>query len=53
MAKAATDVMQSIIFSAVRDRVAARPRIKAYLASDKRIAFNEHGIFRRYKPLDR
>ncbi len=38
---------------ALRDRVAARPRIKAYLASDKRIPFNEHGIFRRYKALDR
>jgi glutathione S-transferase len=37
----------------LRDRVAARPRIKAYLASDKRIPFNEHGIFRRYKGLDR
>jgi glutathione S-transferase len=37
----------------LRDRVAARPRIKAYLASDERIAFNEHGIFRRYKGLDR
>lgn len=38
---------------ALRDRVAARPRIRAYLASDKRIAFNEHGIFRCYKALDR
>jgi glutathione S-transferase len=38
---------------ALRERVAARPRIKAYLASDERIAFNEHGIFRRYKGLDR
>jgi glutathione S-transferase len=38
---------------ALRDRVAARPRIKAYLASDQRIAFNEYGIFRRYKALDR
>jgi glutathione S-transferase len=38
---------------ALRDRVARRPRVSAYLASDKRIAFNEHGIFRRYKPLDR
>jgi glutathione S-transferase len=38
---------------ALRDRVAARPRIKAYLASDRRIAFNEWGIFRRYKELDR
>ena len=34
-------------------RVAARPRIKAYCASGKRIAFNENGIFRRYKALDR
>jgi glutathione S-transferase len=34
------------------DRVAARPNIKAYLASDRRIPFNESGIFRRYKELD-
>jgi glutathione S-transferase len=33
-------------------RVAARPNIKAYLASDRRIPFNEEGIFRRYKGLD-
>lgn len=37
----------------LHDRVAARPRIKAYLASDQRIPFNEHGIFRRYKELDK
>jgi glutathione S-transferase len=36
----------------LRDRVAARPNIKAYLASKRRIAFNEDGIFRRYKELD-
>ncbi|MEA2899250.1 MAG: glutathione S-transferase [Bradyrhizobium sp.] len=36
----------------LRDRVAARPNIKAYLESDRRIAFNEDGIFRRYKELD-
>src|SRR6478672_12887220 len=36
----------------LRDRVAARPNIKTYLASDRRIAFNEEGIFRRYKALD-
>jgi glutathione S-transferase len=36
----------------LRDRVAARPNIKAYLASDRRIPFNESGIFRRYKELD-
>jgi len=36
----------------LHDRVAARPNIKAYLASDRRIAFNEDGIFRHYKALD-
>jgi len=36
----------------LRDRVAARPNIKAYLASPRRIEFNEDGIFRRYKELD-
>ena len=37
---------------ALHDRVAQRPRIKAYLASDRRIPFNEWGIFRYYKELD-
>ena len=36
----------------LRDRIAARPNIKAYLASDRRIPFNEDGIFRHYKALD-
>ena len=36
----------------LHDRVAARPNIKAYLASARRIGFNEDGIFRRYKALD-
>ena len=36
----------------LHDRVAGRPNIKAYLASDRRIAFNEDGIFRHYKELD-
>ena len=36
----------------LHDRVAARPNIKAYLNSDRRIAFNEDGIFRCYKALD-
>lgn len=35
-----------------RDRVAARPKIAAYLGSPRRIAFNEDGIFRRYPELD-
>jgi len=37
---------------ALHDRVASRPRIAAYLASKRRIAFNQHGIFRRYRELD-
>jgi glutathione S-transferase len=36
----------------LHDRIATRPNIKAYLASDRRIAFNEDGIFRHYKALD-
>jgi glutathione S-transferase len=36
----------------VRDRVAALPNIAAYLASERRIPFNEDGIFRRYPELD-
>jgi glutathione S-transferase len=36
----------------LHDRVAARPNIGAYLSSDRRIPFNEEGIFRRYKELD-
>jgi len=36
----------------LRDRVTERPNIKAYLASERRIPFNEEGIFRRYKALD-
>jgi len=34
-------------------RVRHRPRIAAYLASPRRIAFNEDGIFRHYAELDR
>jgi glutathione S-transferase len=36
----------------LHDRIAERPNIKAYLASERRIPFNEEGIFRRYKALD-
>jgi glutathione S-transferase len=38
---------------ALHDRVAERPRIAAYLASPRRIAFNRLGIFRHYRQLDR
>jgi glutathione S-transferase len=36
----------------VHERVAKRPRIAAYLASERRIPFNQMGIFRHYKELD-
>lgn len=38
--------------ASLHDTVAALPRVAAYLASKRRIAFNEHGIFRRYPELD-
>jgi len=37
---------------ALRDRVAAEPAVAAYLASPRRIPFNERGIFRHYPELD-
>ncbi|TBR36755.1 MULTISPECIES: glutathione S-transferase [Dyella] len=37
---------------AVQQRVAERPRIAAYLASEQRVPFNESGIFRHYLALD-
>lgn len=36
----------------LHDRVAALPKVKAYLQSERRIPFNEQGIFRRYPELD-
>ncbi|WP_230529883.1 glutathione S-transferase [Microvirga roseola] len=38
--------------AALHEAVAARPRIKAYCESPRRIPFNEDGIFRRYPELD-
>jgi glutathione S-transferase len=37
----------------LRDSVKSRPRIAAYLASPRRLPFNEDGIFRHYPELDR
>jgi glutathione S-transferase len=37
---------------AVHDAVAARPRIRAYVDSPRRIPFNQMGIFRYYPELD-
>ena len=38
---------------ALRAAVEAHPRVAAYLASPRRIPFNQHGIFRYYPELDR
>jgi glutathione S-transferase len=38
--------------SELRNHVASRPNIAAYLASPRRIPFNENGIFRHYPELD-
>ena len=37
---------------ALHNRVAQLPRVSAYLQSERRIAFNEEGIFRHYPELD-
>jgi glutathione S-transferase len=37
---------------ALHSRIQSRPRIAAYLASSRRIAFNNDGIFRHYPELD-
>jgi glutathione S-transferase len=36
----------------LQQRVANAPNVRAYLASPRRIPFNEHGLFRRYPELD-
>ncbi len=37
---------------ALHRRVMERPRIAAYLASERRMPFNQHGLFRHYPELD-
>ena len=37
---------------ALHDRVSVRPRLAAYLASPRRLPFNQEGIFRHYPELD-
>lgn len=49
MRKAQADCPKLI---ALHDAIAQRPRLAAYLASPRRIPFNENGIFRRYPELD-
>jgi glutathione S-transferase len=38
--------------TALASRIAALPRVAAYLRSERRVAFNEQGIFRCYPELD-
>ena len=40
------------LVAALRRAVAERPRIRAYLESERRIPFNQEGIFRQYPELD-
>jgi len=40
------------LLDALADRIAALPRIAAYLISERRLLFNEQGIFRHYPELD-
>jgi glutathione S-transferase len=49
LARMATNLPRLV---ALGERVAAEPAVAAYLASPRRIPFNEHGIFRYYPELD-
>lgn len=40
------------LLRALHRRIPTRPRLAAYLASSRRLAFNQHGIFRHYPELD-
>jgi glutathione S-transferase len=40
------------LLAALVERVGARPRLAAYLASPRRLPFNEQGLFRHYPELD-
>jgi glutathione S-transferase len=48
----ARESLRHPLLVALRERVAARPRLAAYLASERRIPFNQHGLFRHYPELD-
>jgi len=49
---AARALKQAPRLAALAERVSRLPAIRAYLGSDRRLAFNEQGIFRRYPELD-
>ena len=41
------------LLAALREKVRERPNIARYLQSDRRVPFNESGVFRHYPELDR
>ena len=45
-------VQKTPLVLALHQRVAQQPQVSAYLRSERRIPFNEDGIFRRYPELD-
>lgn len=45
-------VRKTPLLLAHRERVRARPNLAAYLSSERRVPFNESGIFRKYPELD-
>jgi glutathione S-transferase len=49
MARLEPDLPQ---LSALTHRVAERPNVAAYLASERHLPFNESGVFRHYPELD-
>ncbi len=49
-AMAASDGFERVL--ALTDAVRQLPNVASYLASDRRLAFNEHGIFRHYPELE-
>jgi len=50
--KAARALTDTPLVQQLHARVAALPALRAYLASERRIPFNQQGLFRRYPELD-
>lgn len=48
----ATVMAETPRLSALTETIGQRPRFAAYLGSERRLAFNQYGIFRRYPELD-
>jgi glutathione S-transferase len=48
----AAEIAEAPVLQDLADRVAARPNTAQYLSSDRRMAFNQQGIFRYYPELD-